>query len=343
MTGEPDHYRILGVDPASEDVVIQAAYRALMRRYHPDTNRNSGSSKRAQEINAAYAVLSDPDRRRDYDHRRGARQGGSTPPPDNDQSPPASNPDLLVPMKNGVGVFLAYGAITVFLIGAAVLASLPNSGAEENTVNVDETLTTENIVGNATAADESIINVDETLTTENIVGNDTAAVDAAEDAAVTPSTLATQPMTPVRFEDVESAATRFAAILMGSGISGARAYSTKCHQDVAARPSWSAADYCAAFDYAAADIDRQIAVASKWTQSSYFKFQADNQQDHFLEAGAQPYSTTVRLLSIKQAAESSAKEAVQLALEKRRQKRLREEQTARDAEAVTNGMDDTGS
>lgn len=60
MSKQPDFYRVLGVAPYSEDVVIQAAYRALMRRYHPDTNRSPDAQKRATEINEAYAVLSDP-------------------------------------------------------------------------------------------------------------------------------------------------------------------------------------------------------------------------------------------------------------------------------------------
>lgn len=62
-----DHYAVLGVSPASEDVVIRAAYRALMRRYHPDADPSSEASQRAQAINAAYAVLSDPERRARYD------------------------------------------------------------------------------------------------------------------------------------------------------------------------------------------------------------------------------------------------------------------------------------
>ena len=62
-----DYYAILGVTPTSEDVVIRAAYRALMRRYHPDADPSSEASQRAQAINAAYAVLSDPDKRRRYD------------------------------------------------------------------------------------------------------------------------------------------------------------------------------------------------------------------------------------------------------------------------------------
>ena len=62
-----DYYAILGVTPTSEDVVIRAAYRALMRRYHPDADPTGEASEKAQAINAAYAVLSDPEKRARYD------------------------------------------------------------------------------------------------------------------------------------------------------------------------------------------------------------------------------------------------------------------------------------
>lgn len=65
-----DCYAILGVHPAAEEVVIGAAYRALMRHYHPDTNPDPAAQARAREITAAYAVLRDPVKRAEYDARR---------------------------------------------------------------------------------------------------------------------------------------------------------------------------------------------------------------------------------------------------------------------------------
>lgn len=62
-----DHYSVLGVTPASEDVVIRAAYRALMRRYHPDADASPEAAERAREINEAYRVLSEPESRARYD------------------------------------------------------------------------------------------------------------------------------------------------------------------------------------------------------------------------------------------------------------------------------------
>ncbi|MEO7365856.1 MAG: J domain-containing protein [Sphingomicrobium sp.] len=68
----PDHYATLGLSPTSEDVVIRAAYRALIRRYHPDGNDSPTAAARSRAINAAYAVLVDPAQRADYDKLRAA-------------------------------------------------------------------------------------------------------------------------------------------------------------------------------------------------------------------------------------------------------------------------------
>ena len=67
-----DYYAVLGVSPAAEDVVIGAAYRALMRHYHPDTNPDPAAQARAREITGAYAVLRDPGNRAAYDAGRAA-------------------------------------------------------------------------------------------------------------------------------------------------------------------------------------------------------------------------------------------------------------------------------
>jgi curved DNA-binding protein CbpA len=68
-----DYYAILGVVSSAEDVVIRAAYRALTQRYHPD--RNSGDPARMAEINEAYSVLSDEEKRKAYDRSRGDKEG----------------------------------------------------------------------------------------------------------------------------------------------------------------------------------------------------------------------------------------------------------------------------
>ena len=70
---DDDYYRILQVDPAAHDDVIQAAYRRLALRYHPDRNPSAAAARVMARINAAYEVLSDPARRAEYDRGRRLR------------------------------------------------------------------------------------------------------------------------------------------------------------------------------------------------------------------------------------------------------------------------------
>jgi curved DNA-binding protein CbpA len=68
-----DAYKVLQVDPEAEDEVIQAAYRRLAQKYHPDViGPGPQSSGRMASINKAYEILRDPVRRRAYDRERRA-------------------------------------------------------------------------------------------------------------------------------------------------------------------------------------------------------------------------------------------------------------------------------
>ncbi|MDB5694316.1 MAG: hypothetical protein JWO81_3379 [Alphaproteobacteria bacterium] len=74
MASPRNHYAILNVAPDAEPVVIEAAYRALMKKYHPDQGMPAGKSgPSATDINNAFAVLRDPQRRSEYDHREWTR------------------------------------------------------------------------------------------------------------------------------------------------------------------------------------------------------------------------------------------------------------------------------
>jgi molecular chaperone DnaJ len=67
MAGK-DYYSILGVSRSATDKDIKATYRRLARQYHPDVNPgNKAAEQRFKEINQAYEVLSDPEKRKKYD------------------------------------------------------------------------------------------------------------------------------------------------------------------------------------------------------------------------------------------------------------------------------------
>jgi len=123
MTASKDFYDVLGLPKKATPEQIKQAYRKLMRENHPD--RYTGTRKKyeqsgdpdllkiidekitraneaTQEINEAYAILSDPDKRRDYDRTSGSTSRGSP-----STSPTRSKPEIVLSTTN-----LNFGSIT---------------------------------------------------------------------------------------------------------------------------------------------------------------------------------------------------------------------------------------
>lgn len=67
MTNKRDYYDVLGVSRDASDTEIKKAFRKLAFQYHPDRNRDGDAEKKFKEINEAYEVLSDPQKRAQYD------------------------------------------------------------------------------------------------------------------------------------------------------------------------------------------------------------------------------------------------------------------------------------
>lgn len=75
---ETDYYAVLGVASSAEDVVLDAARKALLFKYHPDRNAGENAAARSRLVNQAFQILGDPASREAYDR---ARAAASTPPP----------------------------------------------------------------------------------------------------------------------------------------------------------------------------------------------------------------------------------------------------------------------
>ena len=72
-----DYYEVLGVSPSASEDQIKKAYRALAKKYHPDANQgDKNAEEKFKEISEAYEVLSDKEKRSQYDEVKKAREAG---------------------------------------------------------------------------------------------------------------------------------------------------------------------------------------------------------------------------------------------------------------------------
>ena len=64
----PSHYEILGINKDAYEIEIKKAYRSASLKYHPDRNSSKEAVTKIQEINEAYEILSDNDKKKEYDN-----------------------------------------------------------------------------------------------------------------------------------------------------------------------------------------------------------------------------------------------------------------------------------
>lgn len=67
MANKRDYYEVLGLSKGASEDEIKKAYRSLAKKYHPDVNKEPGAEEKFKEINEAYDVLSDPNKKARYD------------------------------------------------------------------------------------------------------------------------------------------------------------------------------------------------------------------------------------------------------------------------------------
>lgn len=127
-----DYYAVLGVTEVADDEVIAAAYRALAKKYHPDTGsqRGTASAERFREIQQAFEVLGSQRSRAEYDRQRNNSDQSDNPadsPNDmKDNSPgrdsATSNLRADMPSKTPTGKYASSVSIAAIFVATAALA-----------------------------------------------------------------------------------------------------------------------------------------------------------------------------------------------------------------------------
>lgn len=238
MAAAPDYYAMLGVAPDADEAVIRAAWKALLRKYHPDTAQDvPDAAERTRAFNAAWAVLGNSNRRIAYDLERAA-------PPDDDTRPGWASP-YPMPPRRGAGTtlvlilaFVGLPAVAITLPGVPgqVAAMLPGGDG-----------------GSAASFTRSSFRQVRRLLTPAGFGATGAAASPA--VPTSPSTSSSIPA-PVAVPRIDGATIRLAVrqygrVVRRDGRKGVAAYSRACAQRAIDLSRWESDDFCAAFDIAA--------------------------------------------------------------------------------------------
>jgi curved DNA-binding protein CbpA len=311
MADLPDHYGTLGLSPDADEVVVRAAFKALILKYHPDTSEEADATMKAVEINAAFGVLGNKTRRARYDTARRKLIAGSSLPRSEGENfgGSSSTPqpaDAIRKPRSEARRFWAAVAGGVAIAIALIAYSAGRQGSP---------------TAHAIAPSASGIASDSIPQTQS-----------AADPIASPSTdtmprwiapRTNRDFTQLDFKDIEAAARALRQTVDRSGFEGARAWSEGCHAQVQSSPVWATADRCAAFDYAAHLVDARMARSARGRRNGYFQFQIDNAALGYDTLNPGVDVVQERLRRIQAAAEPAVAEAFDSSTPKKRHKAWR--------------------
>lgn len=266
------HYDLLGVRPDAEDVVIRAAYRALMRKYHPDIDPDN--LPMALAIGEAYRVLNSPLDRKAYDRsiapaareapiqaRDRAPTGGAAPSPS--PSPPGAKRPAAAPLPRRQKAATiaqrrswAVAAVGILLVTGSVAASsafmsnddLGNEYAEQ-------------VPGYLPPPGEITADTVDQQLAQSL----SFLIDAGRPSSYRATTASDrgQRALAIRDADVTQAVRKYRQLARQNGYEAILAFSRKCSRAAARVNTLPSHDFCLAFDYAAGrHLGRPIGAAA---------------------------------------------------------------------------------
>ncbi|MBN9789331.1 hypothetical protein DMP17_12080 [Pseudonocardia sp. TMWB2A] len=277
MFSSLNYYEILGVNRDSEHEVIVAAYRAMMLKYHPDTNiGNNDAHAKATLLNEAFETLKNKRTRSEYDkfidQSKSDNQSKSemnTHEHYNSEQPINYNESIYKSNQSWKSIL-----IILFILFILFAIGWGSVSTPDKTPDISSDYSASPIKS-------------------SIPQNKSPSFPDEE---------------PVIFTNIERAAKDFAAIFDKKGILGARTKSEECLRNLQSNPSWKQADYCVAFAYAAQHIDSKITNSLGFPENSYFKFQVSNTDEIYKNVNPNTVFILSRTDKISDIAKSVAEE-----------------------------------
>lgn len=288
-----DLYEVLGVSPTSDEVVIRAAYKAMMRKYHPDLNSAPDSDERAKAINEAFAILSNPDERMKYDAARTVNGNRESPPPPPPPPPPSSTSasyNLYDPVEIGSKSKTSGLMIALLLCVALTIVLAIINGNHSQGPKIAE----------------------ESLPDDQIAFSPNPAPSASANLGTAQAELDERVPTIGQFRDkIGIAVEDFASTLVKDGMTGAEIYSRKCRAAALRTNDILETDYCVAFDMSAMATDLGATQSMRLPQNQYFQTRAQSlESDYARFRQASPSRTQIIWSEVNAVLETSIQAAM---------------------------------
>lgn len=279
-----DAYEVLGLSPRADDVVIRAAWKALIRKYHPDTSAAPDAAERSARINAAFKLLVSAEARAAYDRSRAPQPPPVRPPPPR----PAARPAAAAPRRGRPpvrrrrpGRKLALIGMAIALVGTPIFLAARHADALALPAPLQRTM--DGIATNPTVARMG-------ANARYLLGLDAPPVLVSSSP---PATATLGPPPPLDRAAIIATVDRF-----GRDTAAAVAEGRRCAAEAESAPAWAALDSCAALHIAG------FAAASGMfgtpdPEATYFEVAAPLLPEHYAAIAADGATVTARLEAIR--------------------------------------------